>query len=366
MDRLWPTTQLVIKVYDPDTKKTTWKSINVANFNPGEDKRSSKSDQFTISHKSSPGTEFEESYSVLGKLGDDLQVSLDVKRPAAIPGFKIGKGPKGGFSYFGPDVEKPEGYVIHRFWPRLHSSGVIIHNGKATSFTGPGMFVHAIQGMRPNLVASSWNFAHFQSNEHGGISAVQMELTTIDTYGKKGAGSGKVVVNVGSLVVGGKLAAVTAETKWPGVPAADKPSVISRAVHHDKSLDSFTGYNVPSTISFQWAGPSVVPGTEGSFGADLSVQVGKPGEEIGLIEKVDVMAEIPGFVKAVVNYVAGAKPYIYQANFPTILFSPSTHDYFQWLNPATLKITGPDALVPGLSGGLEVKGHLYNEATFIS
>jgi hypothetical protein len=37
-------------------------------------------------------------------------------------------------------------------------------------------------------------------------------------------------------------------------------------------------------------------------------------QEIGLIEKVDVMAEIPGFVKAVVSYVAGAKPYIYQAS----------------------------------------------------
>ena len=243
---------------------------------------------------------------------------MDIKRPTAIPGFKIGKGPKGGFSYFGPDIEKPEGSVVHRFWPRFQSSGIIVNNGQATQFAGPGMFVHAIQGMRPNLVAASWNFAHFQSDEHGGVSAIQMELTTIDAYGKKGAGSGKVVVNVGSLVIGGKLTAVTAETQWPGEPAADKPSVLSRAVHHDKSLDDFTGYNVPSTITFHWAGPSVVPGAEGSISADLSVPVGKPGKEIGLIEKVDVMAEIPGFVKAVVSYVAGTKPYIYQASFPSL------------------------------------------------
>jgi hypothetical protein len=346
---LWPTTQLVTRIYDPNAKETTWRSTNVANFYPGEDKRSSKSDQFTIAYKSTPGAEFEESYSILGRFGDDLQVSIDIKRPATIPGFKIGKGPKGGFSYFGPDVAKPEGYVVHRFWPRFASTGIIVNNGQATSFAGPGMFVHAIQGMRPNLVAASWNFAHFQSDEHGGVSAIQMELTTTDAYGKKGTGSGKVVVNVGSLVVGGKLAAVTAETKWPGEPVADKLTVLSRATHHDKSLDDFTGYNIPSTISFDWAGPSVVPGVEGNLRAGLSVQVGTPGKEIGLIEKVDVMAEIPGFVKAVVSYVAGAKPYIYQ-----------------YLNPATLKITGPDALVPGLSGGLEVKGRLYNEATFIS
>ena len=321
LGRLWPTTQLVVKAYDPDTKQTTLRSINVSNFAPCDDKRSSKSDQFTVSHKSTLGGEFEESYSILGRFGDDFQVSVDIKRPSAIPGFKIGKGPKGGFSYFGRNVEKPKGYVVHRFWPRFHSSGIVVNNSRATSFTGPGMFVHAIQGMRPNLVASSWNFAHFQSDEHGGVSAIQMELTTIDTYGKKGEGSGKVVVNVGSLVVGGKLAAVTAETKWPGEPVADKPPVLSRAVHHDKSLDSFTGYDVPSTITFHWAGPSVVAGVEGNLSADLSVEVGKPGKEIGLIEKVDVLAEIPGFVKAVVNYVAGAKPYIYQVCFPIISFS---------------------------------------------
>ena len=315
------------RIYDPNTKESTWRSINVTNFYPGEDKRSSKSDEFTVTHKSTPGADFEESYSIFGRFGDDLQVSIDVKRPAAIPGFKIGKGPKGGFSYFGPDIEKPEGYVVHRFWPRFQSTGMIVNNGKATSFTGPGMFVHAIQGMRPNLVAASWNFAHFSSDEHGGVSAIQMELTTIDHYGKKGAGSGKVVVNVGSLVVGGKLAAVTAETKWPGEPVPDKPSVISRATHHDESFDDFTGYNAPSAISYHWAGPSVVPGAEGNLSADVSIQVGKPGEEIGLIEKVDVMAEIPVFVKAVVSYVAGTKPYIYQASFYLFLSLFSTTIY---------------------------------------
>jgi len=317
----------VTRIYDPNTKESTWRSINVTNFYPGEDKRSSKSDEFTVTHKSTPGADFEESYSIFGRFGDDLQVSIDVKRPAAIPGFKIGKGPKGGFSYFGPDIEKPEGYVVHRFWPRFQSTGMIVNNGKATSFTGPGMFVHAIQGMRPNLVAASWNFAHFSSDEHGGVSAIQMELTTIDHYGKKGAGSGKVVVNVGSLVVGGKLAAVTAETKWPGEPVPDKPSVISRATHHDESFDDFTGYNAPSAISYHWAGPSVVPGAEGNLSADVSIQVGKPGEEIGLIEKVDVMAEIPVFVKAVVSYVAGTKPYIYQASFYLFLSLFSTTIY---------------------------------------
>jgi hypothetical protein len=38
----------------------------------------------------------------------------------------------------------------------------------------------------------------------------------------------------------------------------------------------------------------------------------------------------------------------------------------QYINPATLSITGPDSVVPGLSQGVEVKGMLFNEVTFIS
>ena len=348
----------MVKVYDPKTKETIWQSTNVSNFTPEADKRSSKSDEFSVTYKPTPGADFEESYTIHGRFGDDLKVTLDVKRPAAIPGFKIGKGPKGGFSYFGPDTEKPEGYVVHRFWPRFQSSGVIMNNGQVTNFAGPGMFVHSIQGMRPNLVASSWNFAHFQSDEHGGVSAIQMELTTVDAYGKRGAGSGKVVVNVGSLVVGGKLAAVTAETKWPGESVADKPSVISQAVHQGNSLDDFTGYSVPSAIDFHWAGPSVVPGVEGRLSADMSVRVGEPGKEIGLIEKVDVLAEIPGFVKAVVNFATGAKPYIYQAGFPIpFLYSTSAHGFSLVAQPHDVEDYGTRSVGPGAFWWTRSKRH---------
>jgi len=50
-----------------------------------------------------------------------------------------------------------------------------------------------------------------------------------------------------------------------------------------------------------------------------------------------------------VNYVSGTKPYVYQ-----------------WFNPGTLHVTGPDSLIPGLSEGLNIEGKVYNEATFIS
>lgn len=237
---------------------------------------------------------------------------MEIQRPAAIPGWKVGKGPQGGYSYFGTDTNKPDGYVVHRFWPRVRATGHIVRGGNAESVKGTGMFVHAIQGMRPNLVASAWNFADFQSEELGGVSAIQMEYTTQEKYGKKGPGSGGVVVNIGSLVVGGKLVAITAETKWPGEEAED--SVISRATHVKSEHDPETGYPQPTEIVFEWRGPSTVPDAPGTIEARLEAHLGTSEKPRGLIEKVDVLAEIPYVLKMAVNYVAGTKPYIYQVS----------------------------------------------------
>ncbi|KAF8656180.1 hypothetical protein AX16_002621 [Volvariella volvacea WC 439] len=351
---LWyPTIQFTCKIHDPKNNTTIWKSINVNNFvtpPPGLDKRSSKADEFSITYKASPGSDHPESYTIRANLAADLQFSVDIARPASIPGFKVGKGEQGGYSYFGADTKKADGYVIHRFWPRFDASGHVIANGKADAFKGVGMFVHAIQGMRPNLVAQSWNFVHFQSPQHGGVSAIQMEYKTLNTYGPKGTNNiDGTIVNVGSLVIGGKLASVTAETIWPGeTPSADAPR-LCRAFHLKPEFDPDTTYQTPTEVAFRWAGPSVVPDAPGTVTGSLNIDLGTVQKPRGLIEKVDVLAEIPYVIKMAVNYVAGTKPYIYQ-----------------WFNPATLKITGPDGITPGLSGGLEAEGLVYNEATFIS
>lgn len=313
----YPTIQFTCKLFNPKTQERVWKSLSVSNFvtpPPGLDKRSSKSDQFSIVHKDHPGDEFAESYAIRVNLADDLQISLDVKRPASAPGWKVGKGPKGGFSYFGPDVQSPEGYVVHRFWPLTSCSGAIIRSGHAESIKGRGMFVHAIQGMRANLVASRWNFAHFVSEAYGGTSAIQMEFTTIDAYGPQGSGSGFVTVNVGSLVVGGKLAAVTAETKYPNKPLPESAEVMSRAIHEKPALDRDTGYDAPTGFTFRWAAPSVLPDSPGNLDATLVIDVGQPNAYKGLVEKVDFLAEIPAVIKSVIAYAAGTKPFIYQVS----------------------------------------------------
>jgi len=338
----YPTIQFTCKVYNPATKEQTWKSINVSNFvtpPPGKDKRSSKADEFTVTH--APGTgEFAEKYIINANLGADLQLALEISRPTSAAGFKVAKGE----SHFGVDVAKRDGYVVHRFWPRTQCSGHVIQNGKAIEANGIGMFVHAIQGMRPNLVAARWNFANFQSKTDG-VSAVQMDFSTIDAYGKQGAGSGGVTVSVGGVVVGGKLVCVSGETIWKGdIPAVDAP-VQSRATHLAPVLDPQTGYRQPTKIHYVWKAPAL-DGT-GDLKAELEADVGTAESPKGLVEKVDVLAEIPYALKMVINYAAGTKPYIYQ-----------------WLNPGTLSITGPESIIPG--GSKSVEGTFYNEATFIS
>jgi Svf1-like C-terminal lipocalin-like domain/Svf1-like N-terminal lipocalin domain len=326
---MWrPTVQFTCKIFDPKSQETTWKSLNVTNFAtpppPNSlrtfDKRSSKSDQFTVFHKETPSdAQYSESYDISANLGDDLQISLTVSRPKGVPGFKLGRSPRGGFSYFGKDIENPDGYVVHRFWPRTHCTGHIIRKGKAIEANGAGMFVHAIQGMRPNLVAARWNFADFQSDELGGTSAIQMEFTTTDAYGHKGSGSGGVRVNVGCIVIAGKLVAVTGETVWSDQPVSQDATVKSRTVHLQPEHDPDTGYNAPTNLHFEWAGPSVSSIAKGNVKAVLDVDVGGRAAPKGLVEKVDVLAEIPFVLKAFVNYVAGTKPYIYQVGSLTIL-----------------------------------------------
>ena len=359
----YPSVQFICKISSPNEADKVWKSVNVSNFvtpPPGLDKRSSKADEFSVTLKPQPGTDFPEVYLITANLGPDLQLALEIKRPASIPGWKIGSGPKAGFSYLGNDPNKADGYVIHRFWPRFVASGTIIRDGQALSLTGHGMFVHAIQSMRPNLIAVKWNFVDFQSNELGGVSAIMMEFTTTDTYGKKGAGSGFASVNIGSVVIGDKLAAVTAQSS-----ISPQGTVVSKATHLSPEHDPDTGYDKPNQVLFEWQGPSIAAGASGTVTAKLEQDLGTVEKPIGLIEKVDVLAEIPYALKMVVNYVAGTKPYIYQVIY--FLFRRgSLLTPLQWMNPAKLSLTGPEELAPGLSKGVEVQGLLYSEATFIS
>ncbi|SPO30308.1 related to SVF1 - protein with a potential role in cell survival pathways [Ustilago trichophora] len=359
---LWyPQVQMTFKYFNPKTGKKIWKSINVTKFAAQTDKRSSKAAEFTVLFGTTESGN--DKYTITANLDADLQLSWTFTRPSSVQGWKLGSGPKGGFSYFGTNLGSPEGYVIHRFWPVAESEGHIISQGTAIDAKGRGMFVHAIQGMRPNLVAAKWNFANFQAQHDklGRVSGVMMEFTTTPDYGSAdGEGARQsLTVNIGSIVTDGKLVSVTAATRSVGAAEGEESNKSNSYVKHlDKTLDQDTGYQAPQAIEYHWQGPlldlsSGKGDVDHKVEASLKVDLGKPypsSETHGLVDKVDVLAEIPYMVRKLVNYVAGTKPYIYQT-----------------LNPATLTVKLPEQYSGNGKGeSIEVKGTLFEEHTFIS
>ncbi|OXH41948.1 survival factor 1 [Cryptococcus neoformans] len=342
------TTQMTFKHYNPTTKKAVWKSVHASNAK--FDKQSCKSDLFEIRHSGSPAEG--ETYNITASLEKDVQITVEYTKPADAPGFKLGSGPDGGISTFGKDKAKREGYVVHRFHPFIHSSGTVIINGQAVDAKGEGIFIHAIQGMRPNLIASRWNFCFFSTapgqdeEKLGSVRAFQMEFETTDDFGPKGAKSGRTKVNIGGIycsktapvpfLITGQTHAPSSDSTYP-VPSQD----ISSATHLNPVHDSETGYSVPSGIEFKWQGDR--RDGQGKAGATLVIEkAGKVPGEGGLIEKVDVLAEIPYVIKKGLTAMTGTNAYIYQYH-----------------NPATLEIKLDENVIP-------VKGFVFNEASFIS
>lgn len=320
-NRLWsPTVQITFAHFDG--KQRAWRSVNVSHFttpaSPSLDKRSCKGDQFSVVLDPKEP----DCYKIQATYDKDTQLTLNVTRSPNVPGWKLGTGSRGGISYFGsvkpekqsskgymPDRDAgADGYAVHRFWPSASVTGVVRIGQTMLDLAGSsGIFIHAVQGRRPNLLASRWNFADFQSipksPEEDQVSLIMMEFTT--TAQHKHA-----KVNAGSIVVNGELVAVT----MGGPPQVTDGN---KAEHQDLALDKDTGYNAPKTVSFEWSGPAIADPSK-TVKANIKLDATQ-----GLAEKVDVLAEIPYFIKKVVNVVSGAKPYVYQVGLFTRSLSPS-------------------------------------------
>lgn len=108
-----------------------------------------------------------------------------------------------------------------------------------------------------------------------------MEYTTPPSYGTS-------VVNVAGIAVDGKILCANSD---------------GTAKHKTIEKDAEVGWPAPSEIDFVWTGTS-------ADGKDVKAELSGPLEK--RIDRVDVMAEVPKFVKQIVANAAGTKPYIYQ------------------------------------------------------
>ncbi|PGH36981.1 hypothetical protein GX50_00217 [[Emmonsia] crescens] len=289
------------KIYATDGKSPhKWCTDSVQNYMFDEDMLSFGGDNIALTLNAEGDT-----YTIKSAMNEESLVNVSVKRSA--PGFAIGRN---GTSNFGTDPENPWGSMRHVFWPRCQVEGTIVTPEREIDFKGLGVFVHALQGMKPHHLAARWNFGAFQSPTY---SAVFMEYTTPPSYGS-------TVVSVGGIAKDGEIVFA---------------GPVKPAIHLESTEDTYNDWPEPKSIKFTWDGKSkddkpVEAVLEGSLGLRL--------------DRVDVMAEVPGIIKSIVGSVAGTKPYIYQ-------FSPQ--------DKLSLKIRIGD------TEDTE-QGNLYSETTFIS
>ncbi|QPG73738.1 hypothetical protein FOA43_001051 [Brettanomyces nanus] len=231
---------------------------------------------------------------------------IDLKLVHIGQGIKFGKD---GTTYYGLDPENPWGSMRHIFWPRCHVSGeivtreyrqpeldeqsesgeyleldstdakLLIKEESAKLTDALGMYVMALQGMKPQHAAASWDFLNYQSPEY---SVVLMEFTTPPSYNRTTVSTAMIVDKEGKVVL---------------------CSLDNKTEHLDTFKDEYCGWMVPRKVSYTLKGVDE-DGVEtvAVISADLK----------RMSERVDVMSEIPQFVKNIVSAAAGTKPFIYQ------------------------------------------------------
>ena len=213
-----------------------------------------------------------DTYTIKSASNEGNLINLKVKRQS--PGFQAGKD---GTSYYGTDPKSPWGSMFHRFWPRCAVEGTMQTSSKTYNLKGRGVYIKALQGMKPHHAAAKWNFVYFNTPTY---SALLMEFTTPPSYGR-------TTVSVGGIAKDGALL-------YAGP---------TKATHTSSSQDADIDWPEPKAILMQWEGKD----TDGKE-CVIKLQDDLPPR----IDRVDVLEHIPGFIKTIMGSVSGARPHIYQ------------------------------------------------------
>ena len=135
------TCQFNTKIFYPDGKTPNlWSSDPLANHGFDDEQLCFYADGCAVDLNEDGTT-----YTIKSATNEASIVNLTVTRKS--PGFQVGKDGK---SYFGTDPSHPWGSMRHAFWPRCAVEGSIITKAGEVSFRGRGLFIHALQGMKPH------------------------------------------------------------------------------------------------------------------------------------------------------------------------------------------------------------------------
>lgn len=130
-----------MKIFDLSGKgDNKWFSDPLSNFMFDENMLSFGADNLSLTLN-----EVGDSYTIKSTVNSGAQVDIKFSRTA--PGFVVGKD---GTSYFGTDPKNPWGSMRHAFWPRCAVEGTIATKDQTYDLGGRGVFIMALQGMKPH------------------------------------------------------------------------------------------------------------------------------------------------------------------------------------------------------------------------
>lgn len=166
--------------------------------------------------------------------------------------------------------------IRHMFIPKAVGKGTIQyhdHNDKLITIhlsNVPMCYIDAVHGLLPNKEAARWNFLTFQSKHH---SLLCMEFVTPKEYGNTSVTVWSISQNDKLVTIGAKVNSKRHRVRYP-----------------ETTKDEDSGWDYPTAIRF--------PGFK--------------EDNLRLINRYDVMGELPGFVKTLAEKYVHIKPYIYQ------------------------------------------------------
>lgn len=99
-------------------------------------------------------------------------------------------------------------------------------------------------------------------------------------------------VSVGGVAVDGKIIIANAA---------------STATHVEHEIDPDSGWPQPKAVTYTWTGKT-------DDGKHVSVEL--KGIYPSRMDRIDIMAEVPKFLRNIVSGAMGAKPFIYQVSLP--------------------------------------------------
>lgn len=206
-------------------------------------------------------------------------------------GVKFGKDPN---SYYGPSIEENWGSMRHVFMPRCSVEGNItnLKNGLVVDLTPDktfGLYVMALQNMKPHHAAKEWKFVWFANEKD---SLILMQFETPKSYAN-------------GIV---STAIFTENDKVICCPVDNETTLLG------EYKDEETGWSYAKEIDYKFKGHLIADdeNEETKSDPESKVEFELKGPLTNIIERVDVMNEMPQFVKNIVSGVAATKPFIYQ------------------------------------------------------